>query len=71
MLIPLVAMQFTEEVHWTLSDFIVGGALLFGTGLIIDLIVRNIKNTTYRYILAIIALIVLILIWIELAVGIF
>ena len=71
LLIPLVAMQFTEEVHWTLSDFIVGGALLFGTGLIIDLIVRNIKNTTYRYILAIIALIVLILIWIELAVGIF
>jgi len=29
LLIPLVAMQFTSEVNWTLSDFVFAGVLLF------------------------------------------
>ena len=30
LLIPLVAMQFTVEVHWSLADFFVAYILLFG-----------------------------------------
>lgn len=30
LLVPLVAMQFTDEVRWNLADFVVAGALLFG-----------------------------------------
>ena len=69
--IPLIAMQFTSEVNWTLSDFIVAGVLLLGTGLAIELAIRYIKPGIGRSILLIIILMALFLIWAELAVGIF
>ncbi|MDO9553345.1 hypothetical protein [Rhodonellum sp.] len=71
LLIPLIAMQFTEEVVWTLLDFVVMGLLLLGTGLLSEFIIRNVKNLNTR--IAIIGVILLgfLLIWAELAVGIF
>ncbi|MET6989294.1 hypothetical protein [Sediminicola arcticus] len=71
LLIPLLAMQFTEEVKWTLSDFLVAAFLLLGTGLMIDLVLRKVTKTTYRIALCTALLISLFLIWAELAVGIF
>jgi len=71
LLIPLIAMQFTAEVNWTLLDFVVAGVLLLGTGLIFDLVLRKIKNNNYRITIAAALLIVLLLFWAELAVGIF
>jgi hypothetical protein len=71
LLIPLVAMQFTGEVNWTLSDFVVMGILLLGTGLMCELVLRKVKKPKYRIILCGVLLVVLVLIWIELAVGIF
>ena len=71
LLIPLIAMQFTDEVNWTPLDFVVAGALLLGTGLIFDLVLRKIKNSNYRITIAAALLIVLLLFWAELAVGIF
>ena len=70
--IPLIAIQFTNEVNWTLFDFVVAGILLFSTGLIFKLVVRKIKNIKYRIVFGVALLIVLfLLIWAELAVGIF
>jgi hypothetical protein len=47
-LLPLVAMQFTDEVNWTLSDFVFAG-ILFGTvGLLYELTVRMSRNLAYR-----------------------
>lgn len=63
-------MQFTNEVNWTLCDFVVAGILLFGTGIIFNLVVRKIKNIKYRIVIGVALLIVLLLIWAELAVGI-
>jgi len=71
LLIPLIAMQFTEEVDWTITDFIVAGGLLFGAVLISEIVLRKIKNINYKVGLLGAILIILILIWIELAVGIF
>ena len=71
LLIPLIAMQFTDEVNWGPLDFIVAGVLLFSTGLIIDLVLRKIKNATYRIAIIIALLVILLLIWVELAVGVF
>ncbi|GEP97194.1 hypothetical protein [Chitinophaga cymbidii] len=71
LLIPLVAMQFTAEVNWSPFDFIVAGVLLFGTGLLCELVIRNVKKTEYRIAIVVGILAALVLIWIELAVGIF
>jgi bacteriorhodopsin len=71
LLIPLIAMQFTEEVKWTLFDFVVAGTLLFGTGIMCELVIRKTKNIKYRIAICFTILIVLMLIWAELAVGIF
>ena len=71
LLIPLIAMQFTNEVNWTLFDFVIAGVLLLGTGFICELVIRKVKKTNHRIILCGGILAALLLIWIELAVGIF
>ena len=71
LLIPLVAMQFTNEVNWTLSDFVVAAVLLLGTGLVCEFVMRKIKKTNHRIILCGVIMVALLLIWIELAVGLF
>jgi hypothetical protein len=69
--IPFIAMQFTEEVKWTLSDFVTAAMLLLGTGLLCELVIRKVNKVEYRIILCLGILTSLALIWIELAVGIF
>ncbi|KGO93494.1 hypothetical protein [Flavobacterium enshiense] len=69
--IPFTAMQFTDEVNWTLFDFIVAGVLLLGTGLMCEFVIRKVAKTEHRIALCGAVLAVLVLIWIELAVGIF
>ena len=71
LLLPLLAMQFTDEVVWDLTDFAVAGALLFGAGLAYELIAKKMSTTAYRVAVAIAIGIVFLLIWAELAVGIF
>ena len=71
LLIPLIAMQFTNEVNWTLTDFIIGGLLLFGFGFLIDLVLRNLKTSKKKVLIIIVLILILILIWMELAVGLF
>ena len=66
LLIPLLG-----EWDWTLSDFVIMGVLIFGTGLIYELITRNVTNTKHRVIVGLVLLIVFLLVWAELAVGIF
>ena len=71
LLIPLIAIQFTNELNWTLFDFVVAGVLLLGTGFICELVIRKVKKTNHRILLCGVILAALLLIWIELAVGIF
>ncbi|MFC3559401.1 hypothetical protein [Pedobacter jamesrossensis] len=69
--IPLVAMQFTNEVKWNLTDFTAAGALLIITGLAIEVVIRNVKAITLRNLLLAVILLILFLVWAEMAVGIF
>lgn len=69
--IPLIAMQFTNQVVWTLSDFIIAGILLLGTGIVIEIVARNVKEKRTRIGMIIGTLVVLFLVWAELAVGVF
>ncbi|HKK47195.1 MAG TPA: hypothetical protein VJ964_16830 [Balneolaceae bacterium] len=68
-MIPFIAMQFTGEIVWTLSDFIVAGILLFGTGLTYILANQKSGNTAYRVAVGLALGTGLFLIWANLAVG--
>jgi len=69
--IPLIAMQFTAEVNWTVMDFVIMGAMLLGLALAIELILRNVKKSNHRLALGVLAVVLFLLAWAELAVGIF
>ena len=69
LLIPLIAMQFKDDVVWTLSDFIVMGTLLFGSGSLFVLVARKV-NKKYRTAVGIAFFVALLLMWVHLAVGI-
>ena len=69
LLIPLVAMQFTDEVHWSLADFLLLGALLLLLGLALEWVLRKVHKSTHRWILILGLLFVFALILAELAVG--
>ncbi|MCX2574823.1 hypothetical protein [Pedobacter sandarakinus] len=71
LLVPLVAMQFTAEVKWTLSDFFIAALLLLSSGFAIVFVLNKVKTGKMRTILLMIILLALFLIWAELAVGVF
>ena len=71
LLIPFIAMQFTSQVNWSPFDFLVMSILLLSTGLITELVLRKVKKIEHRIALCMAILITLLLIWAELAVGIF
>lgn len=71
LMIPLIGMQFSKEVNWTGSDFVIGGILLFGTAFICEMVLRNVKTLKARMIICLTVLAILMVIWAELAVGIF
>jgi hypothetical protein len=69
LILPAIAMQFTGEVDWSASDFMVMGALLGTIGLCTEYLVRRSGSTAYR-IGAVIAMATAFLtIWVNLAVG--
>lgn len=69
--VPLIAMQFTSEVVWTLGDFIIAGVLLFGAGLTFELLTRKLQDKKHKVIIGLAVLGVLLYVWAELAVGVF
>jgi hypothetical protein len=71
LLIPIIAMQFTDEVNWNLFDFIIAGILLFSIGFACELVLKKVKNIFHRLLLFIMLLAVFFIVWAELAVGIF
>ena len=71
LLVPAIAMLFTSEVNWKLGDFLIAAILLFGTGILIEVILRTIHKPKLKLILITTVIILLVLFWMELAVGIF
>jgi hypothetical protein len=71
LLIPLFGNIFSNQVNWSLFDFIVMGFLLGLTGLSIHFIIEKLRNKTFKIVTIIFALIIFLMIWVELAVGVF
>ena len=69
--IPFIAMQFTKEVNWTLSDFVIMGGMLFATVFAIDLVLKKFKTLKSRLVIVSVIVLLLMIVWAEMAVGIF
>jgi len=70
LLIPLVAMQVSDEWNWDVFDFIFAGAVLFGAALAYELVATRGGATAYRAAVGVAVVTALVLVWINAAVGI-
>ena len=48
LLLPLVAMQFTDEVDWGVFDFVFAGVLLAGTAFLLQIAAARPRTLAYR-----------------------
>lgn len=71
LLLPLIAMQFTDEVAWTAFDFTAAAMLLIGAGLAFELVARTPLPRMLRAIAAIAIAAAAALVWAHGAVGVF
>ena len=71
LLLPLIGMFVSNEVNWSFFDFIIMGILILSFSFGIKQVLKTIKNTKYRILIIGLILILFLLIWAELAVGIF
>ena len=69
--IPFVAMQFSEEVNWSAFDFGVAALLLLLLGTGIELVFRFTQKLGTRFLLLAAVVVLFLLVWAELAVGVF
>lgn len=68
LLLPLIAMQVTREVNWTVFDFVAGSLLLGALGLAVEFILNRVDRSKRWTALGITA-IAFFAIWVELATG--
>jgi len=71
LLIPFIGMAITDEINWSLFDFIIMGFLLISLSIGINFASNRIKNIKNRILYIGILVLIFMLIWAELAVGIF
>ena len=70
MLLPLLAMQVTDEVNWDGSDFAFAAALILAAGLTFDFAARMTGNRAYRAAVGVALAAAFILVWMNLAVSV-
>ena len=71
LLIPLIGMTITDEINWSPFDFFTMGSLLILLGIGINLVSSRVKNLKYQVLYIGVIVIIFMLIWAELAVGLF
>lgn len=71
LVIPWVVMKFTEKVDWSAFDFMVMGVLLLSLGLGLHGVWIKGKDCKQRKILTLLLICLFLMIWAELAVGLF
>ncbi|MES2473927.1 MAG: hypothetical protein V4601_13930 [Pseudomonadota bacterium] len=71
LMVPAIAMQFSDDMDWGPGDFLVLGALLFGTGLLYVLITERLASRGSRIAVGAGLAVALLTVCAELAVGIF
>jgi len=70
LLVPLIVMQVTDEVQWGIFDFAFAACLLSAAGISYALLTAKRKKVMTRWVIGLLILALIILIWVEAAVGI-
>ena len=71
LLLPLIGMFISNEINWSFFDFIIMGSLLIFLSIGINFVSNRTKNLKNRVLYIGILVIIFMLIWAELAVGLF
>lgn len=69
LLLPLLAMQFTDEVAWDGADFLIFGAMLIAACGTYELAARLTRARTHRAMAGLAIAAIFVLVWLQLAVG--
>ena len=70
LVLPAVAMQVTDEVNWTVSDFVFAGVMIIGTTLLYEGVTKLSDSLYYRAGAVVALAAAFMLVWVNLAVGI-
>lgn len=70
LLIPLIAMQFTDQVAWSITDFAIMGGMMAAVGLALELAARKTSNSSYRIGMGLALAAGFLTLWVNGAVGI-
>jgi hypothetical protein len=70
LLMPFIAMQFTNMVKWDLADFTIFAAMLVTAGAALEFAARVTDNAAYRAAVGVAVAAAFMLVWINFAVGI-
>jgi hypothetical protein len=70
LLLPLFAMQVTDQVDWGVADFAIFGAMLVGAGGTYEFAARKRGDPAYRAAVGVALAAAFVLVWMNLAVGV-
>ena len=71
LLLPLIGLFVSNQINWSFFDFFIMGILILSLSFGIKQVFKTTKNTKYRILIIGTIVIVFLLVWAELAVGIF
>jgi hypothetical protein len=71
LLLPLIGMLISDEVNWSLFDFLIMGMLILSLSFGIKQILQATIKYKYKALFIALFLLVFMLVWVELAIGIF
>lgn len=69
-MIPLIGGFISEEINWSLADFLIGGVLIFLVGTVEVLLWRSLPRKG-RWPVMLFLMLLFAVLWAEMAVGIF
>lgn len=71
LVITLIANYNSSSFNWTTSDFVIAGVILISLSIGIEVVLRSIKKKEHKPLIIFLLFTVFILLFMELAVGIF
>lgn len=69
--IPTIGMCFSNDIHWGVLDFLVMGSMFFITAIGVSIVWKKVTRKKLRAVMTFLIVILFLVIWAELAVGIF